>query len=151
MKNDELKDVILEQLLLRTRLTRQEFLELHPCRPASMLHAINELKNDGLVIEPDRAGAKTGRRSPALVLDPAFGAFAGLELQPQRLLGVLLDCAGNTLARAALEFPAGITAQAIPGTRAAASAQAARSPLTMTKGTPYSARSASRDVVPRGA
>ena len=115
MRNDELKDVILEKLLLHPRLTRQEFLELHPCRPASMLHAINELKSAEIVIEPDRTGAKTGRRSPALAINPAFGAFVGLELQPQRLLGVLLDGAGNLLRRAALEFPAGITAQAIPG------------------------------------
>ena len=115
MKNDELKDLILQKILLRTHLTRQEFLELHPCRPASMLHAINELKNAGLVIEPERSRAKTGRRSPVLSLNPALGAFAGLELQPQRLLGVLIDGAGKVLARAALDFPAGITAQAIPG------------------------------------
>ncbi len=115
MKNDELKDILLQKLLLYPRLSRREILELHSCRPASMLAAINELKNAGLVIEPDRVGARTGRRSPALTVNPNWGAFVGIELQPRRLLGVLLDGGGNELARSAIDFTAGITAQAMPG------------------------------------
>ena len=115
MKADELKDLILQELLRAPSLSRQKLLEIHPCRPASMLNAVNELKTAGLVVEPERSGAKTGRRSPALSLNPELGAFAGLELQPRRLVGILLDGAGTLLARAALDFPAGITAQAMPG------------------------------------
>ncbi len=115
MKNDELKDILLQKLLLYPRLSRQEFLDMHPCRPASMLAAINELKSAGIVVEPDRIKAKTGRRSPALTVNPGFGAFAGLELQPRKLLGVLMDGSENPLAEAAVEFPNGITAAAVPG------------------------------------
>ena len=115
MKNDELKDILLQKLLLHRRLTRQEFLSIHPCRPASMLCAINELKNCGFISEPDRTSAKTGRRSPSLMLNPNFGAFAGIELQLHKLVGVLIDNNENLLAEATLDFPSGITASAVPG------------------------------------
>ncbi len=115
MKNDELKDILLQKLLLHRRLTRQDFLNLHPCRPASMLTAINELKHCGFISEPDRTGAKTGRRSPMLTLNPDFGTFVGIELQVHKLLGIVIDNNENTLAEAILEFPIGITAAGIPG------------------------------------
>ena len=115
MKNDELKDILLQKILLHKRLTRQEFLAINPCRPASMLSAINELKNAGFIVEPDRLGAKTGRRSPALTMNPDFGAFVGIELQVHRLLGVVIDNSEQIAARAVLDFPSGITATAVPG------------------------------------
>ena len=115
MKNDELKDILLQTLLLHRRLTRQEFLALHPCRPASMLNAINELKNCGFVAEPERTSAKTGRRSPALILNAQYGCFAGIELQAHKLLGILIDNNEHVVAEAVLDFPSGITATAIPG------------------------------------
>ena len=115
MKNDELKDILLQKLLLHRRLTRQEFLNLHPCRPASMLNAINELKSSDIIAEPDRTGTKTGRRSPSLCLNPDYGCFVGIELQVHKLLGVLIDNDENILARAVLDFPAGINAAAVPG------------------------------------
>ena len=115
MKNDELKDILLQKLLLHRKLTRQEFLNLHPWRPASMLAAINELKSCGFIAEPDRVSAKTGRRSPALILNPDFGAFAGIELQAHKLLGIVIDNNEKIIAQAVLDFPSGITAQAVPG------------------------------------
>ncbi|MBE6367056.1 MAG: ROK family protein [Lentisphaerae bacterium] len=115
MKNNELKDILLQKLLMHRRLTRQDFLSMYPCRPASMLSAINELKSCGYISEPDRTTAKTGRRSPALTMNPNFGAFAGIELQAHKMLGILIDNDENILAEAVLDFPAGITAAAVPG------------------------------------
>jgi len=114
MKNDELKDILLEKLLLHRHLTRQEFLAIHPCRAASMLGAINELKSCGYISEPDRTRAKTGRRSPMLTLNPDFGCFVGIELQAHKLLGTVIDNNETVLAEAMLEFPAGINAAAVP-------------------------------------
>ena len=114
MKNDELKDILLQKLLMHRRLTRQEFLNLYPCRPASMLSAINELKSCGYICEPDRVGAKTGRRSPVLTLNEELGAFAGIELQAHKLVGIVLDNNENILAQEIMDFPAGIPAPAIP-------------------------------------
>lgn len=114
MKNDELKDILLQKIIQHRRLSRQDFLQLYPCRPASMLNAINELKNCGYIVEPERTGTKTGRHSPALTMNPDYGAFAGIELQAHKLLGVLIDNNENTLAEAVLEFPSGVTASAIP-------------------------------------
>ena len=102
MKNDELKDILLQHILLYKRLTRQEFLNISPCRPASMLSAINDLKNSGFIIEPDRTGTKTGRRSPALTMNPDFGSFVGIELQVHKLLGVVIDNCEQTAAEAVL-------------------------------------------------
>ena len=115
MKNDELKDILLQKLLFHRRLTRQEFLNIYPCRPASMLSAINDLKKSEIISEPERTKAKTGRHSPALMMNPDFGAFVGIELQAHKLLGIVIDNAENTLSEAVLEFPAGITASAVPG------------------------------------
>ena len=114
MKNDELKDILLQKLLQYRRLTRQEFLNLYPCRPASMLSAINELKASGIVTEPDRAFAKTGRRSPPLMLNGNYGSFAGIELQKNKLLGILIDNNEQKLSEVVLNFPSGITATAVP-------------------------------------
>jgi len=115
MKNDELKDILLQKLLQYRRLTRQEFLDIYPCRPASMLSAINELKACGMVSEPDRAAVKTGRRSPPLMFNGNYGAFIGIELQAHRLLGILIDNNEQVLSEVELAFPAGITATAVPG------------------------------------
>lgn len=101
---------ILRCIIRDGQLRRREFASAHGYRPASVLEAVNELKRNALVIEPGRTGTKTGRRSPELSLNPNMGAFVGMELQPARILGCVIDGAGNLLASESISYPEGIEA-----------------------------------------
>ena len=99
-----IKSELLKELCFKSQLTRLEFIKSRRIRAATVFAAVDELKNAGLVCEPDRKGEKTGRKSPLLRLDPDCGRFAGLELQAHRLTGVIIDGGGKVVNKAVLSF-----------------------------------------------
>ena len=101
-RKDDIKQELLEELCLKRQLTRLEFIKTRGIRAATVFAAVDELKKDGLVCEPERKGEKTGRKSPFLQLDPAYANFIGLELQPNKLTGVVIDAAGEIVTQAVL-------------------------------------------------
>ncbi|MDD3119678.1 MAG: ROK family protein [Victivallales bacterium] len=103
---------LLRELFRCDRLRRRDFVAATGYRPASVFAAVNNLKRDGRLIEPDRQSARTGRNSPELRLNPAYGHYLGLEVQPRRVLGMVIDNAGQAVARAAIAPESGITAAA---------------------------------------
>jgi len=109
-QSHEIRMSILQELLRHGQLRRRDFIVANGYRPASVLSAINELKADGRLIEPDRITAKTGRHSPELMLNPQFGSFLGLEIQPERVLGVVIDAAGSIQAQSETRPENGVSA-----------------------------------------
>jgi predicted NBD/HSP70 family sugar kinase len=91
---------IMEQLLDRGPLTRQDILAQVAVRPASFLQIVRQLLDAGLIEEPDRKSKRTGRRSPTLRVRPQAGCFVGLEFDVGRAWGVCLDAGGQVLATA---------------------------------------------------
>lgn len=96
-KSEELKRKVLQELSRRSEVTRQELIEKYDLRPASLFSAIDDLKAEGLVVEPERQGARTGRRSPNLTLAPDYGCFVGIELQIRKTTGVIIDMRGEII------------------------------------------------------
>lgn len=102
-KKDDIKRKLLKKLCMNCQLTRLEFIKAHGIRAATVFAAVDELKTAGLIAEPERKYVKTGRKSPLLQLNGAYGYFAGLELQPRKLMGVVIDAGGEIMAQALLE------------------------------------------------
>jgi predicted NBD/HSP70 family sugar kinase len=103
-RKEYIKAELLKELCFKSQLTRLEFIKSRGIRAATVFAAVDELKNAGLVCEPERKGEKTGRKSPLLKLNPACGCFAGLELQAHRLTGVMIDGGGKIVTKAVLSF-----------------------------------------------
>lgn len=101
MKNtpDSLARLILDEIVLRGQTTRAALLRTHALRPASLQTSVNRLKEAGLLLEENRGGRSSGRRSPPLALRPDAAFFLGLELTDQQLRAVWLDAAGEVRRR----------------------------------------------------
>lgn len=95
--NNHIKNDILNWLCRNQQLTRTEYVQNRNLRPASVFKAIDELKNEGMVIEPDRKGRKTGRRSPPIYMNPDYCWVVGLDFQCRKTLGVILSFTGKPL------------------------------------------------------
>ncbi len=96
MKKSDLCLKILEMLFQPgPPLTRPAIVSQTGWRAGSVFAAIDELKAAGLVEEPTRTSARTGRRPPELVLAGDSHWFAGLDFQSHRLLGVIADLSGR--------------------------------------------------------
>lgn len=96
-RRNELKNQILKHLLFHGRATRPELVALTGTRAATVFEAIGELKDEGLICEPERRGKRTGRRAPELNIDPDCCHVLGVELRPDGCIGVIVDAAGNIL------------------------------------------------------
>jgi predicted NBD/HSP70 family sugar kinase len=103
-RKDNIKEELLKELCFKQQLTRLEFIKTRGIRAATVFSAVDELKNDGLICEPDRKGAKTGRKSPLLKLNASYANFVGLELQSNKLTGVIIDASGKIITQAALNL-----------------------------------------------
>ena len=104
MKIDSLRSVILNSVLRYGQVTRPELVELTGGRAASVFEAVDLLKREGILCEPERSGKRTGRRAPQLKLNPDHGWTAGIDFQVRRTIGTVVDLAGEI--RFSEEFPA---------------------------------------------
>ena len=94
---------ILEKLLSPGAvLTRPELVKLHDIRPATLFAIIDEIKDDGIIIEPERKTVKTGRKASPLKLNPDFGYFIGIELHTAYCTASLIDTEGKICASSSI-------------------------------------------------
>lgn len=104
MKKDYLRSAILEQILSKGDATRPELVKATGGRAASVFEAVDALKREGILCEPERSGRRTGRKAPSLRLDPEYFWCAGIDFQVRRTVGTVIDLSGGILYRA--ELPA---------------------------------------------
>ena len=104
MKIDNLRSVILKMILQDREITRPELVESTGARAASIFDAVDSLKQEGILCEPDRTGKRTGRRAPRLKLNPDYGWTVGIDFQVRKTIGMIVDTAGEI--RMSEEFPA---------------------------------------------
>lgn len=104
MKKTDLRSEILKNLLRYGEATRPELVNLAGVRAASVFEAVDSLKQEGIVCEPERLGKRTGRKAPKLQLDPDHFWMAGIDFQVRRTIGLAVDLAGNI--RQETELPA---------------------------------------------
>jgi len=96
MSNKSLIQSRLMGMLLRYGgVTRPECVRELGVRAASLLEAIDTLKHEGLIQEPERHGKRTGRKAPRLVLSPDYLWCVGMDFQEDKVLGVVLDMGGE--------------------------------------------------------
>lgn len=103
-RKDNIKQALLKELCFNNELTRLEFIKAHGIRAATVFSAVDELKKENLICEPDRKGAKTGRKSPPLKLNASHAHFIGLELQSSKLAGVIIDACGTIITQTTLDL-----------------------------------------------
>lgn len=96
-RREDLQKLILGRLLFYGRTTRPALVSLTGSRAATVFEAIDELKNIGLVVEPERHGKKTGRRAPELDCNRDYAYFCGIDLQIDGVIGVITDSRGDIL------------------------------------------------------
>ena len=97
MKKDNLRSVILENVLQQGEVTRPELVDSAGVRAASVFEAVDGLKREGILHEPDRQGKRTGRKAPLLKLNPDHFWTAGIDFQVRRTIGSVTDLAGHVL------------------------------------------------------
>ncbi|MBE6355838.1 MAG: ROK family protein [Lentisphaerae bacterium] len=96
-RRQELKQILLRHLLLQGRATRPELVALTGVRAATVFEAIDELKADKLIVEPERRGKKTGRRAPELCCAADSCHTVGLELRLSGCAGVIVNACGEAV------------------------------------------------------
>ena len=104
MKKDNLRSVILKNVLQQGEITRPELVEMTGIRAASVFEAVDALKREGILYEPERQGKRTGRKAPVLKLNPDHFWTAGIDFQVRRTIGSVTDLSGTVLYTA--EMPA---------------------------------------------
>ena len=104
MKMDNLRSAILNRILQDGEITRPELVAGTGIRAASVFEAVDALKRDGILCEPERTGKRTGRKAPRLKLNPDYGWTAGIDFQVRKTIGMIVDTAGEI--RMSEEFPA---------------------------------------------
>lgn len=112
LHKSSLPERILELLLARGQMTRNQLLEQLPVRPATLLEILNESALNQIIHEPTRSGRRTGRKASPIALNPATRVFVGLELDVQQIIGLCIDAQGQVLARSRMTFPTILNAAA---------------------------------------
>ena len=95
MNKQDLRSVILEYLFRNGSFSRPEIVEITGMRPGTVFDEVNQLKQQGCILEPARAGKYTGRKAPALTLNPDYLWTAGIDFQVHRTIGVVTDFTGQ--------------------------------------------------------
>ena len=104
MKKNILCSAILDLVLARGEATRPELVNATGVRAASVFEAVDALKREGILYEPERSGRRTGRKAPVLRLNPDHFWTAGIDFQVRRTIGSVVDLAGEI--RFSAELPA---------------------------------------------
>ena len=109
MEKRELCREIVDILLLRDTVTRQELLEAVEIRPASLLDAVRLLVEQGLLEEPERTGRHTGRKASPIRIRADAACIMGVELGLRNAHAVCLNARGEVLASRSRACPASMT------------------------------------------
>jgi len=96
-------DILRKLLSPGAVLTRPELVKLYDIRPATLFAIIDEIKDEGIIIEPERKTLKTGRKASPLKLNPDFGCFIGVELHTAYSTATLINSEGSPLASASVQ------------------------------------------------
>ncbi|MBE6378016.1 MAG: ROK family protein [Lentisphaerae bacterium] len=96
-RRNELKQILLRHLLLYGKATRPELVNLTGIRAATVFEAIDELKAEGIIQEPERKGKKTGRKAPELFCSADCCHIVGVELHLTGCTGVIIDANGEVI------------------------------------------------------
>lgn len=103
---------VTESVLARGRVTRQELLAELDIRPATLFDLVRHLARKGFVEEPERKGARTGRRASPISVRHDYGLFVGIGLELTGIQGVCIDARGEVLASTFRKPPPGMNAAA---------------------------------------
>jgi N-acetylglucosamine repressor len=88
---------LLREIRRRGRAGRLELARALRISNSRVCDLVQQMLDDGLLIE-ERAGVeRRGRRGVPVMLNPAYGNVVGFDMEAKRLRLVLLDFAGNTL------------------------------------------------------
>lgn len=94
---EQLKASLIEMMMQWGNVTRPECQSHLGVRPASLLEAIDALKAQGVIWEPERQGRRTGRRAPQLSLAPDYFWLVGVEFRCHYIRGGVMDMTGRVL------------------------------------------------------
>lgn len=97
------REKIIELLIEKEQVTRPFLTEYLNMRPATLLEIVDSLKNDGLILEPERKGKKTGRRASPICLNKDYAYFLGIDFQVKYTACVAIDFQGNVVSKAFVE------------------------------------------------
>ena len=92
---------VLRQLWLNPGISRAEIADRLGLNRSTITHIIKGLADQQIVSigESGASGPHGGRRNVQLTINPAFGCFAGFDLQPNLLRVVAVDVGGEVLLR----------------------------------------------------
>jgi glucokinase len=96
-KKGHLDSEIIRIFLMHASVSRPELIRETGARPATLLKAIDGLKAEGLLVEPDRAGVRTGRRAPLLHLNGDYQWTLGIDFQADKIIGAIVDFKGELI------------------------------------------------------
>ncbi|WP_448650455.1 ROK family transcriptional regulator [Pseudomonas fluorescens] len=106
--------VILEAIRQHARLTRADLTRLTSLTAQTISNIVTELQEEGLLLA--HAAEKGGRGQPPvpLSLNPDGGYSIGFHIEQHRIIGVLLDLLGETVAQVTLTVSYPTFEQALP-------------------------------------
>lgn len=99
-----LEEAIIECLINEGTITRQQLVSHLKTRPATVFASVLKLNKLGILHEPDRKGAKTGRKASQIRLNKNYMSFIGVELSVNRIVCVCLDSEGTQYASTTIDL-----------------------------------------------
>lgn len=91
---EKIREHVIGRLVDGETLTRPALARALKVRPATLFEIIDGLKADGVALEPDRPGKRTGRRASGIRLNAAYGYVLGVDFKPWQVAAVAIDLAG---------------------------------------------------------
>jgi glucokinase len=88
---------VVEALLNRSSITRQQILNEFPVRPATLFDAVRYLTQEGFLEEPERRTKRTGRKASPICIRRQYGYFLGIDFDLTQTLGVVIDAQGEVI------------------------------------------------------
>jgi predicted NBD/HSP70 family sugar kinase len=106
--------IVLEAVRLHGPISRAEIARLVALSPQTITNIVREFEEIGLLTARRETPKRPGQPAIELAIDPDGGFAVGLQLQQDRLRGVLLDLTGAVRGRAQASLPAATPDTALP-------------------------------------
>lgn len=106
--------VVIEAVRLHGSLTRAEIARLTALTPQTVSNIVGELQASGMIVAHETVKAGRGQPATPFSICPDGAYSIGIQLDHQSLIGVLVDLAGRTRARVALQVDRPAPAVAMP-------------------------------------